>query len=62
MFKCKVCGSKHLVLIEYAHNHPDRYDGISEVLCNACGVRIGRWSGKVLQEGESEKRFGGKIN
>jgi len=47
--------------IEYAYNHPEHYDGISEWACESCGVRIGRWSGKVLKDGEIEKRFGGVL-
>lgn len=58
--KCKKCGSGNIVGVEYAHGLPERYDGISEIRCNDCGVRIGRWSGKELAEGEAEKRYGGK--
>ncbi len=36
------------------------YDGISEIKCDDCGVRIGRWSGKELKDGEIEKRFNRK--
>jgi hypothetical protein len=37
-----------------------RYDGISEWVCPDCGRREGRWSGKVLGEGETEERYGGR--
>lgn len=47
--------------VEYTHDNPERYDGVSEVECRDCGARFGRWSGKELAEGEAEKavaRFG----
>lgn len=44
--------------VEYAHGHPERYDGISEYRCNRCGRREGRWTGNVLSDGASEPRFG----
>lgn len=45
-------------MVEYDGMHPEHYDGISEIDCNDCGARIGRWSGKELAEGEVEKRGG----
>lgn len=36
------------------------YDGVSEWRCPDCGRREGRWSGKVLQDGETEPRYGGQ--
>lgn len=36
------------------------YDGVSEWICPDCGRREGRWTGKVLGEGEIEPRYGGK--
>lgn len=42
---------------EYAYGSPERYDGVSEWWCK-CGARIGRWTGKVLDEGEIEPRYG----
>ncbi len=36
-----------------------RYDGVSEWRCSICLKRYGRWTGKVLKEGEFEKRYGG---
>ncbi len=36
------------------------YDGVSEWLCPDCGVRVGRWSGRVLSDGETEQRYGGQ--
>lgn len=58
--KCKKCGSKNIVMVEYAPGSPERYDGISEVDCKDCGARFGRWSGKELIKGEIEKKFGRK--
>lgn len=58
--KCKKCGSKNIVMVEYDLMHPDHYDGVSEINCRDCGLRIGRWSGKALTDGEFEKRFGRK--
>ncbi len=60
MENCKKCGSGNIILVEYAPGSPERYDGISEIKCNDCGVRIGRWSGKELADGEIEKRYGGR--
>lgn len=55
---CKKCGSKNIVMVEYEHGHPEHYDGVSEIMCNDCGTRFGRWSGKELAEGEAESRLG----
>jgi hypothetical protein len=46
--------------VEYDYTSPERYDGVSEWRCPRCGRREGRWTGKVLAEGEFEKRFGGQ--
>ena len=59
MEKCKKCGSEKIVMVEYNHEDPEHYDGISEIDCLDCKARIGRWSGKELGEGEVERRFGG---
>lgn len=56
--KCKKCGSENIVMVEYSLDSPEHYDGISEIQCNDCNVRIGRWSGKELADGEVEKRYG----
>ncbi len=55
---CKKCGSKNIVMVEYEPGSPEHYDGVSEIQCQDCGVRFGRWSGKELAEGEIEKRWG----
>lgn len=48
-----------LIGVEYAYGHKDRYDGVSEWRCPNCGVRVGRWSGRVLEGDETEPRYGG---
>ena len=48
-----------MVGIEYAYGSPNRYDGVSEWLFPD-GHRVGRWSGKLLGEGEEELRHGGR--
>lgn len=55
---CHVCGGKWCG-VEYCLTSQD-YDGVSEWVCERCGVRVGRWSGVVLAEGEIERRYGGK--
>lgn len=55
---CGACGNtKDLMGCQYDYDHPNHYDGVSEWRCS-CGARTGRWTGKVLAEGESERRFG----
>ena len=50
---------KNMIAIEYSYGHPYRYDGVSELKCKVCKTRTGRWSGKVLKDGEFEPRYGG---
>jgi len=57
--KCKKCGSKNIGFAEYSYDHPEHYDRVSEIVCLDCKARFGRWSGKELAKGESEKRYGG---
>lgn len=40
--------------VEYEVEYEGGYDGVSEWRCPDCGRREGRWSGKVLQDGETE--------
>ena len=54
---CPQCG-RQLIGVEYAYNDPDHYDGVSEWACPLCGYHRGRWSGKLLGEGEKEPRYG----
>ncbi len=57
--KCKKCGSTNIIMIEYSYDSPEHYDGVSEIDCQACNTRFGRWSGSELKSGEVEKRYGG---
>jgi len=59
-WKCPHCGHSIYIGVEYAYDHPDHYDGLSELVCAQCGTRYGRWSGRKLKDGESEKRWGGE--
>jgi len=47
-----------LIGVEYSVIHPAHFDGVSEWLCPDCGVRVGRWSGRVLVGDDYERRFG----
>ena len=54
------CPEDKILLLQYAWDSPEHYDGISEITCTQCKKRVGRWSGKTLLEGEVEYRFGKK--
>ncbi len=56
--RCRACKTTQVVLVEYSWDHTEHHDGWSEVWCQneKCGVRTGRWSGKILKKGESERR------
>ena len=55
---CGACGNtEDLIALEYLLNDPAHYDGVSEWHCK-CGARTGRWTGRVLAEGEIEYPFG----
>ena len=56
--QCPRCNSLDIIGIEYSPNHPNHYDGISEWVCNDCGYREGRFSGKELLEDECEDKYG----
>lgn len=67
---CPKCG-KPMILVEYSYDSPNHYDGVSEYVCikkgqwgsmdaTGCGLRVGRWSGKILTGKMQEKPFGGK--
>lgn len=58
--KCRCCNSENVVGVEYDYGHPHRYDGMSEIRCLDCKVRVGRWTGKVLAKGETEPPHGGR--
>lgn len=50
---CPVCGKLFDFGLEYAYGSPARYDGVSEWQCIE-GHRWGRWSGRVLYDGDVE--------
>jgi hypothetical protein len=55
--KCPTCGNTaNIVGVEYVMTPVD-YDGVSEFQC-PCGTRWGRWSGKLLHDGQLEGRYG----
>jgi hypothetical protein len=54
MFHC----GKPMLGVEYAFDHPHHYDGVSEYRCVVCGVRKGRWTKRVLTDGEWEPPWG----
>ena len=58
---CPIC-HQPMIGVEYAHDIPEHFDGVSEWLCNLHPIpyRIGRFTGRVLLEGEREPRYGGK--
>ena len=58
---CEKCGAENWMCVEYAWDDPNHYDGVSEIKCESCGTRWGRWSDKELKEGESEMRFGREV-
>lgn len=47
------CGNP-MIGVEYSFDHPYHWDGVSEWRCQTCGVRIGRWSKRVLVADEFE--------
>ena len=54
---CKNTDETKFMGCQYSLDDPEHYDGVSEWHCCVCGVRTGRWSGKRLNPGQSEKRF-----
>lgn len=42
--------------VEYGYGHPDHYDGVSEWNCPDCGCRWGRFSGRILADGQFESK------
>ena len=53
----KECGAP-MICVEYDWKSPEHYDGTSEYWCPACNIRIGRWTGKILDDEELEPRYG----
>ena len=64
--RCSKCGSENIVMVEYFDPNEKKipfkhqYDGISEIKCLDCKVRIGRWSKRVL-EGDDYERIWGEL-
>jgi hypothetical protein len=58
MLNCPECGTA-MIGVEYRLTRED-YDGVSEWLCegHTPPIRIGRWSGRRLNAGEIEGRYG----
>lgn len=57
--KCPKCESENIIMIQYRRTTQD-YDGISEIQCQDCNTRTGRWSLKELKDDELERRYGGE--
>jgi len=55
----KMKPGKDVIGVQYSYKNPNHYDGVSEWNCAVCKARVGRWSGKLLEEGQYEPRFGG---
>jgi hypothetical protein len=61
--QCKHCRKiKSVWGVEYSYMSKERYDGVSEWWCNesvgGCGIRMGRWTCKILKDKEEEPRLG----
>lgn len=59
MNDCKKCGKPYSMMVQYSYDDPCHYDGVSEYECSTCGIRVGRWTGNILKEGEHEPVYGG---
>lgn len=57
--RCPECDTE-LGGVEYRYDDPDHYDGVSEWACPLGHIRYGRWSGKILKDGDWEGRYGGE--
>lgn len=55
---CPENPAHEVILVEYAWNEPDYYDGVSEIQCQVSNKRFGRWTKKELGRGESEPPYG----
>jgi hypothetical protein len=58
--RCPSCGGEKIAGVEYAYGSTERYDGVSEWMCQSCGLRVGRWTGEYLNENEVESRYGNR--
>jgi hypothetical protein len=57
-FPCGCEAHPEIIGMQYRFT-PEDYDGVSEWQCGKCGQRWGRWTKKILAEGELERRYGG---
>lgn len=59
---CPVCGNDEFIGHQYGWcftaDTIDHVDGPSEFECTKCGTRIGRWTGDILKDGETEPPYG----
>ena len=55
---CEACGDDHFSVVVYDREHPEYYPLGSEMACEGCGARYGRWSNRRLHGQEAEKRYG----
>lgn len=58
--RCIKCKSSNIIGVEYSGLSENHYDGISEWRCGDCSARVGRWTGRVLEDSEEEPIFGYK--
>lgn len=56
--QCPSCKGRRFIGVEY-RGTADDYDGVSEWVCEGCGARWGRWTGRELIAGDHERRYGG---
>lgn len=56
---CPNCQDEAITGVEYCLT-PQDFDGVSEWRCNKCQTRWGRWTGRILADGELEPRYGAK--
>ncbi len=56
---CPIC-RRPMIGVEYAYDHPDHWDGVSEWLCedHPTPVRLNRFTGKELGHDETVPRNG----
>jgi hypothetical protein len=44
--------------VQYAYDHPQHYDGLSEWRCTVCGARFNACTGQLLADNEIVSRHG----
>ena len=57
MENCPKCEGTTIIGVEYAYTCKQRYDGVSEWLCNDCQYRQGRWCEQELTGNEVERVY-----